>query len=547
MKGEDIDLFELAWNDTLRGDFLWTNANFGEAMPEVMTPFSWSLLRQAPLSEWLHIEGSPCLGNIGGRLYFNVSVLASILHAIGRNQAQILQMLEGTFHSNFLPEMAIPLIPRRSDSRWSIFRMLVSEQVRQARNVRNLGGLLSGTPAWCKDMRGRIQEAKNGNDMIWLWERSLWPYAKKVWWGVLGSANHFSNYTTPLYQELTRLVGMEDATALLVGLDQPAQPLASLGLVAGLAKVAQGGMSRDEFLAQNGHRGAQEFELSAPRLAEDFTWIDRQLAEMAWEAMEVGLAHKRQRYDAAVQRLEQRYPKAARRLRQRIEESARRGRMREAARSELARATAVLRAWALRAGTMIWLDQDVFLLSIAEILSALERPGDPVDWMIEDRRSNYEYYRALPPYPAIIRGRFRPHLWAHDPDRRSDYYDAQSGPPAIQRGKIEIRGAAGSAGCVEGVVRRLDRPEQGDQFRPGEVLVTSLTNIHWTPLFPRAAAVVTDVGAPLSHAAIVARELGIPAVVGCGNATLRLKTGDRVRVDGGKGVVEVVEGDNSPG
>ena len=71
-------------------------------------------------------------------------------------------------------------------------------------------------------------------------------------------------------------------------------------------------------------------------------------------------------------------------------------------------------------------------------------------------------------------------------------------------------------------------------------LVTTVTNVGWTPLFPRLAAVVTDVGAPLSHAAIVARELGIPAVVGCGNATMRLRTGDRVRVNGSAGTVEVL-------
>jgi len=70
--------------------------------------------------------------------------------------------------------------------------------------------------------------------------------------------------------------------------------------------------------------------------------------------------------------------------------------------------------------------------------------------------------------------------------------------------------------------------------------VTTVTNVGWTPMFPRAAAVVTDVGAPLTHAAIVARELGIPAVVGCGNATMRLHTGDQVRVNGGQGTVEVL-------
>ncbi len=103
-----------------------------------------------------------------------------------------------------------------------------------------------------------------------------------------------------------------------------------------------------------------------------------------------------------------------------------------------------------------------------------------------------------------------------------------------------IKGFAGAAGCVEGIVRRIDRVEDGDQLLAGEVLVTTSTNVGWTPLFTRLVAIVTDVGAPLSHAAIVARELGIPAVVGCGNATMLLKTGDRVRVDGGRGIVEII-------
>jgi pyruvate,water dikinase len=89
-------------------------------------------------------------------------------------------------------------------------------------------------------------------------------------------------------------------------------------------------------------------------------------------------------------------------------------------------------------------------------------------------------------------------------------------------------------------VRILYSPEEGDQLQPGEILVAITTNVGWTPIFPRAAAVITDVGAPLSHAAIVARELGIPAVVGCFNATSLLKTGDNVRVDGAKGTVEIL-------
>ena len=86
---------------------------------------------------------------------------------------------------------------------------------------------------------------------------------------------------------------------------------------------------------------------------------------------------------------------------------------------------------------------------------------------------------------------------------------------------------------VEGRALGSATADEGDQLQTGEVLVTSVTDVGWTPLFPRAAAVVTDVGTPLSHAAIVARELGIPVVVGCGNATMRLRTG-AVRTSGGR-------------
>ena len=93
---------------------------------------------------------------------------------------------------------------------------------------------------------------------------------------------------------------------------------------------------------------------------------------------------------------------------------------------------------------------------------------------------------------------------------------------------------------VEGTVRVLRNPSEAADLQPGEFLVTTATNIGWTMVFAKAAAIITDIGAPLSHAAIVAREFGIPAVVGCGNATELLSTGDRVRVDGSTGVVEVI-------
>ncbi len=153
------------------------------------------------------------------------------------------------------------------------------------------------------------------------------------------------------------------------------------------------------------------------------------------------------------------------------------------------------------------------------------------------RQAIYAGYCALPSYPVLIRGHFDPFQWAANPQRRSDVFDASG--KSIPSGDA-ITGFPGAPGTVEGRARVVLTVEEGEQLQSGEILVTTVTNIGWTPLFPRAVAVVTDVGAPLSHAAIVARELGIPAVVGCGNATMRLHTGDWLRVNGELGTVEII-------
>jgi rifampicin phosphotransferase len=215
-------------------------------------------------------------------------------------------------------------------------------------------------------------------------------------------------------------------------------------------------------------------------------------------------------------------------------------RQRETVRTESTRLVHVFRAWALRAGELTGIGAEIFFLTGQEVTALLE--GDrSACLLIPLRKATYERYRALPPYPTVILGRFDPFRWAADPNRRSDIYNANT-PVTTRIDNLgnTLTGFPGALGVVEGMVRRLEQLEDSTQLQPGEILVTKLTNIGWTPLFPRAAAIVTDLGAPLSHATIVARELGIPAVVGCGNASTRLKTGDRVRVDGGQGKVEIL-------
>ena len=103
-----------------------------------------------------------------------------------------------------------------------------------------------------------------------------------------------------------------------------------------------------------------------------------------------------------------------------------------------------------------------------------------------------------------------------------------------------LNGFAGSPGVVEGVARVVMDVRDVGKLEEGEILVAPVTSPSWTPVFGKVAAAVSDIGGIMSHAAIVAREYGMPAVVGTGNATARISTGDRIRVDGDQGVVTIL-------
>ena len=105
----------------------------------------------------------------------------------------------------------------------------------------------------------------------------------------------------------------------------------------------------------------------------------------------------------------------------------------------------------------------------------------------------------------------------------------------------EVKGLAASAGVVEGPARYVKSLDEFDQVKDGEILVCRMTNPAWVVLFTKIVGLVTEAGGAVSHPAVVAREFGIPAVVGTTNAGERIATGDRVRVNGTTGVVEILE------
>ena len=110
-----------------------------------------------------------------------------------------------------------------------------------------------------------------------------------------------------------------------------------------------------------------------------------------------------------------------------------------------------------------------------------------------------------------------------------------------------LRGNGASSGVIRGKARILREERDFERLRPGEILVCRYTNPAWTPLFTIAAAVVTDTGGSASHAAIVAREYGIPAVLGAAGATQRITDGQEILVDGTAGVVTLLRREAADG
>jgi pyruvate,water dikinase len=531
----DRDTYNL--NYSLSGDYLWTNANVGEAVPDVVTPFTWSILQY--LDEEISVVPGYYLmsGNICGRIYTNISKRLSVFSAFGIKPKFAISLIGDVF-GNISSEIHMPIYPF---SRWELLRMMYPKVKHYVKETRAISKIItkqvSNTPDWCIMMKHKISQAHSSQELLEIWEKELLPYHKDAWWTMLSGGTKAVLAMT-LKKKLIKMVGEEDANQLLSNL-RGEKELASLGPLTGIAKVLTGEWSKEEYVIQHGHRGPYEFELSIADPTENENWLEEQVTEFRESGSSVTdlLKKQEEKYQEALLRFVQKYPTKKRWLKKQLKQVAEGAQLRESVRSEFIRTHRVIRTFMLQVGKMTNLGENVFFLYIDEILQLLQNEIT-VEEKIQKRKDTFEKFKSLPPFPSIIRGRFDPFIWAKDEKRRGDIYD-----PTIPLTEVDLevlKGFAGAAGLVEGKVRVLSSPDQGKELKAGEILVASTTNVGWTPLFPKAAAIITDVGAPLSHAAIVARELGIPAVVGCGNATSRLKTGDRVLVDGGKGLVQII-------
>jgi pyruvate,water dikinase len=197
--------------------------------------------------------------------------------------------------------------------------------------------------------------------------------------------------------------------------------------------------------------------------------------------------------------------------------------------------------------------EDVFHLTRHEVASALDELTltwatggvalGPKHWppIVSRRKQLLELLDKWTPPPALgvtpeaVTDPMTVMLWGVTTERVEEW-------ARQQEGGAELNGAAAAPGVVEGIARVIASPEQLAELQNGEILVCGSTSPAWAPIFQKIRATVTDVGGVMSHAAIVCREYGLPAVVGTGRATAQIRTGQTIRVDGSAGVVTILNG-----
>jgi len=197
--------------------------------------------------------------------------------------------------------------------------------------------------------------------------------------------------------------------------------------------------------------------------------------------------------------------------------------------------------------------EDVFHLTHFELESAIidlmnswstgSAPRGPDHWpaiVAERKAAIVEWAKhttppALGPVPDIIDDPAIVMLWGITRESLDSWLNAASGG-----NPNEVKGFAASNGVVEGTARVVKSVQEIARLQQGDILVCQVTNPTWAPIFQKIGGAVSDIGGSMSHAAIVAREYGLPAVVGTGNATLRIQDGQRIRVDGGRGIVTIL-------
>ncbi|WP_438016371.1 PEP/pyruvate-binding domain-containing protein [Sorangium sp. So ce315] len=568
-------------------DTIWSRANVGEALPGAATPLTWSVarafsdrgFREAFAALGCRVpRGARLVTNVYGRFYLNLTAFMQIAAQVpGLSPRALLGMSGGASEQLIarLVEQSAGVSRRRFYARLPLTgpRLLL----RQARLEREVAGY-EGEALWAQRALSELDMTLLPDDAIGTTLRSVFLLLERTGTLMLHCASASLASHLALCKALERVTrrrasarsasgeaplddvvgraetNIEHLAQVLAGgvreLDSagPGIELARVAELVMLDRVARErllagevkrprdlpeGPARDalaRFLDAYGDRAVREAELATPRWREDPTPVIAMLTASLRGAPgdpERALARARALADREMAMLETRLSRAELALlRVLVGRAQRYVRLRERMRTWVTRVLGMLRKVALDIDRRLrriepsLLPGSVFFCTYEELVTALSSGRADVGHVVRLRRAEHLRDAARPDPPATFIGRPPPVVL----------------PPASG---VRLVGLPASPGVVEGRARVLDPGAPSlDAVEPGEVLVARTTDIGLSPLFLVAAAVVTELGGPMSHASIVAREYGIPAVVNVPGVTLAIKTGDRLRIDGDRGVVE---------
>jgi phosphohistidine swiveling domain-containing protein len=567
---------------------VWSRTNVGEALPGAATPLTWSIARAFSDKGFREAfgalgcsvpRGAKLVGNVHGRFYLNLTTFMQIAAQVpGLSPRTLLtrsggagdtviaaleRQVEGVSRRGFLarlPFTASLMLARQARLEREVAAFEVeSERARRSLTDMDLSLLPDDALATTLKSASSLLD-RTGTLMLACASASLAAHIALV--ALLtrvvarkASARSVSGESEaalergrsplasaePLAQALAGGVRELDSASPGIALarlaeialrDAPACARLLEGKVVGLADLPEGPArtALSQFLDIYGDRAVREAELATPRWSED----PEPLLAMLIAAMRArpgdpdrALARARSIADRELARLETRASAATLILvRALVARTQRFTRLRERMRVWVTRVLGMLRTIALDIDRRLLRIEpslprgSVFFCTFEELIAALRSGRAEIGHVVRLRQAEHVRDAARPDPPPTFIGRPPPVMLPPSPGAR-------------------LIGLPASGGVVEGRARVLAPGARGlDAVGAGEILISRTTDVGLTPLFLVAAGVVTELGGPLSHAAVIAREYGIPAVVSVPGATLAIKTGDRLRIDGDRGIVE---------
>jgi pyruvate,water dikinase len=520
--------------DPLRGpdhsSRYWTIVNAAEALPGVPTPLNWSwydiCTENAQVRAKILLGASPAgaapsdnrdkrhLGIFFGRCALNVDVWRSFADAMPGTSGTSLER-------DFLGSVRSGRPTRAQPWRYPVAAVKAPVAFRWARRELTLGA--PEHRRWWRDAVESVGAADESQ------ARKVFADAMANFESHVGLAHLVATMAANgLYDALARLCEKAGHPGLERSLTT-AMDTEESRVLTGLWAIRADGVSIQDFIADYGYQGPSAGELAKsswrddPRLLHVVVDRYRTLPEDQDPAVRMA----RQRVEAATARrvLLAALPRPARRPAELLLRLVYRYvPLRESGRGAVLRTVDASRAAAKVVGARAAANgrmhrpDDVFMCTVPEITGTDSMPGaDELSF----RRERWELYQTLR-IPAV---------WTGVP---------QASPILAQQAEesVSLAGIGTGCGTVEGTVRVVIDPSSDDELEPGEILVCHTTDPSWASMFSYAAAVVIDIGGAMSHGAIVARELGVPCVINTGDGSRRLRSGDRVRVDGDAGTVD---------